>query len=67
MNQLLEFLKNSKKSFAQLHPARQVFLGYLSYTIIGALLLSLPISQSGSPVGVIDNLFTATSHAPPYF
>lgn len=45
---------------SSLHPARLVFLGYLSYIVVGWLLLCLPISQK-VPVGALDNLFIATS------
>lgn len=43
-----------------LHPAKVVMLGYLSYIMVGWLLLSLPLMQR-QPVSSLDNLFTATS------
>lgn len=44
----------------QLHPLKFLLLGYLSYIMIGWLLLSLPWAQS-KDTSAIDNLFTATS------
>ncbi|RQV93014.1 MAG: potassium transporter KtrB [Calditrichaeota bacterium] len=49
-----------KKLIKQMHPAKLVFLGYLSYIIIGWILLSLPFAQAKDTL-VLDNLFTATS------
>lgn len=46
---------------SRLHPSSVVTLGYLSYIVIGALLLCLPLAQRGDGAGVLDNLFTATS------
>jgi trk system potassium uptake protein TrkH len=43
-----------------LHPAKMVVMGYLSYIIIGWLLLCLPFMQRET-VSALDNLFTATS------
>lgn len=45
----------------RLPPLRIVLLGYLSYVLLGWLLLSLPVSWQSSRVHPIDNLFTATS------
>jgi len=42
------------------HPHRQLTLGYLSYIVFGTLLLCLPF-MTFSNVGVLDNVFTATS------
>src|SRR5690242_9301828 len=41
-----------------LHPAKSLVLGYLFYSIVGCILLSLPISHVKS-VAFIDNLFTS--------
>lgn len=41
-----------------LHPAKILVIGYLFYSIIGCLLLSLPISHE-KPIAFIDNFFTA--------
>ena len=43
-----------------LHPAKLAGLGYLSYIILGWVVLSLPIAHR-TPVGALDNLFIATS------
>ncbi len=44
-----------------LPPAKVMVAGYLSYILIGWLLLCLPISWKGASISAIDNLFTATS------
>jgi len=44
----------------RLHPAKILVLGYLFYSIIGCLLLSLPICQSKS-IHFLDTYFTAIS------
>ena len=41
-------------------PAKLLLVGYLSYVVIGWILLSLPFSQA-QPVSALDNLFTAVS------
>ena len=41
-------------------PAKLLLLGYLSYVVVGWILLSLPFSQA-KPVLALDNLFTAVS------
>ena len=46
--------------FTSRHPYRQLSLGYFSYIIFGTLLLSLPF-MTNSDVGLLDNIFTATS------
>lgn len=45
----------------QLHPAKLVLLGYLSYIALGWLVLCIPFVQRGEGVSPLDNLFTATS------
>lgn len=42
-------------------PANAVFFGYLSYVIIGWLLLSLPAARIVAHIAPIDNLFIAAS------
>ncbi|HNT26910.1 MAG TPA: potassium transporter TrkG [bacterium] len=42
-------------------PARAVFLGYLSYVLVGWALLSLPIARTVDHIAPIDNLFIAAS------
>lgn len=44
-----------------LHPVRIVALGYLSYIILGWVLLSLPFSHAAGAVSPLDALFTSTS------
>jgi len=45
-----------------LHPAKVLILGFLAITIIGSLILSLPISwENGAQVKLTDAVFTATS------
>lgn len=46
---------------ANLPPARILFLGYLSYILIGWILLCTPFAQRSSGVGALDCLFIATS------
>ena len=46
---------------AGMHPVQCVFLGYLSYILLGWLLLCIPFLQEGEGVKVVDNLFIATS------
>jgi trk system potassium uptake protein TrkH len=43
-----------------LRPAQQLVAGFASYVLIGTVLLCLPVARR-QPVGVVDNLFTATS------
>ena len=44
-----------------LHPLRLVILGYISYIVLGWILLSLPFAQHGPGATALDNLFTTTS------
>jgi len=44
-----------------MHPVRLVSLGYLSYVVLGWLLLALPITHLAGRVTSLDALFTATS------
>jgi trk system potassium uptake protein TrkH len=44
-----------------LHPVRLAALGYLSYIIVGWLLLALPFCHTTSAVSSLDALFTSTS------
>ncbi len=50
---IMNLLKNTS-------PVKMVFIGYLSYMIIGWILLSLPIMQNAA-VSTLDNLFISTS------
>jgi trk system potassium uptake protein TrkH len=49
----------SKRVFGS--PARLSVLAFLLLILSGALLLCLPVSSAGRPIGFIDALFTATS------
>lgn len=53
-------LERSKHYLANVNPSKILLFGYLSYVIIGWILLSLPFSQS-VPISSLDNLFIATS------
>jgi len=46
---------------ASLSPVKLVVLGYLSYMLVGFLLLCLPISQGQKHIRCLDNLFTSVS------
>ena len=46
----------------RLNPALQIVLGYMSVILIGAFLVSLPISNtSGQWLGFVDSFFMSTS------
>lgn len=45
----------------KLHPAALVLISFFAVILIGAVLLSLPVSLNGNPLPAIDALFTATS------
>jgi len=51
---LANFLKS-------LSPVRLVILGYLSYILLGWLILCLPVARRGSDMNSLDNLFIAVS------
>lgn len=38
-----------------------MLIGYLSYVLIGWIVLSWPVAHRGEPIGALDNLFIATS------
>lgn len=44
-----------------LHPAKLALFGYLTYILLGWLLLCIPFVQNGHSISALDNLFTATS------
>lgn len=44
-----------------LHPVRLVAFGYLSYIIVGWILLAMPFCHTQAPVSGLDALFTSTS------
>jgi trk system potassium uptake protein TrkH len=43
------------------NPGRKAAIYFLSAILVGAVLLLLPISSSGSPIRIVDALFTSTS------
>ncbi len=52
----------SKKRSKKLSPVQILSIGFATLILIGALLLSLPISSAnGEATPFIDSLFTATS------
>ncbi|HOX26891.1 MAG TPA: potassium transporter TrkG [Candidatus Krumholzibacteria bacterium] len=56
-----ESLRGLARFVREMHPVRLVALGYLSYAVIGWLLLALPIAHVAGRVSSLDALFTATS------
>ncbi len=52
--------QKTKKIFANINPAKIMLFGYLSYVLIGWVLLCLPFAQAQA-VSALDNLFIATS------
>lgn len=42
-------------------PARLIAMSFAMVILVGSVLLSLPIANTGTPAGYIDNLFTAVS------
>jgi trk system potassium uptake protein len=57
---LLRARKSYRKFQLSLSPQQNLLYGFLSYTLIGSLLLCMPYFQK-QPVSFLDNLFTATS------
>jgi len=53
--------QRSFRFFHTIHPAKLTLLGYLSYILLGWLLLCLPFVQRQTDVKTLDNLFIATS------
>lgn len=61
MKKIFSFKKPFYVFVESVHPAKIVCLGYLSYIIIGWLLLSLPIMHKTPGLKALDNLFVSTS------
>jgi trk system potassium uptake protein TrkH len=57
----LKVIKGIGCFLTTLEPVRLVTLGYLSYIMVGWLLLCLPVAQRASGVRCLDNLFIAVS------
>jgi len=55
------FLRRLSVSLNRLPAAKLALLGYLSYSLVGWLLLCVPFVQRGAGVRAIDNLFTCVS------
>ncbi|MBN2092722.1 hypothetical protein JW964_24080 [candidate division KSB1 bacterium] len=56
----MQFFNDIKNFIKSLDTIKTVMFGYLSYIMLGWLILSLPFSQSIN-LSAIDNLFTVTS------
>lgn len=61
MRPIKDVLRHSTQFFQGVHPARFVFLGYLSYVLVGWGLLCLPFAQKTPGVPALDNLFISAS------
>lgn len=59
-NVFLKLISRYRKFQHNLSPQQNLLFGFLSYTLIGCLLLSIPLVQKQS-TSLIDNLFIATS------
>ena len=57
----MKALKKVISSIGQSNSNRMIVSGYLSYVLIGSLVLSIPFFAKASPLPFLDNLFTATS------
>ena len=57
----MESLQGLNRFINGLHPVRLVALGYLSYVILGWLVLSMPFFHVADAVSALDALFTSTS------
>lgn len=56
----LRVLVRLRRALLRIEPAKLLLFGYLSYMLLGWVLLSLPIALE-QPVGAIDTLFIASS------
>lgn len=59
--QTIEIVAGFLAFLKSLHPAKLALLGYLSYLVLGWLLLCVPFLQRGQGVKPLDNLFIASS------
>lgn len=60
ISSILTIMSNIKKTLIKKNPVKIIIYGYLSYIIIGSILLTLPISLK-SNIDFIDNIFISTS------
>jgi len=56
-----EIVRGFSRFLRELHPVRLVTLGYLSYVLVGWILLALPFAHATERISALDALFTATS------
>jgi trk system potassium uptake protein TrkH len=56
-----EIVRGFSRFLRELHPVRLVTLGYLSYVLVGWILLVLPFAHATERISALDALFTATS------
>lgn len=56
----VEILKK-KREHHTMRPTRQIALSFLAVILIGAVILSLPVCNNGTPTTYLNNLFIATS------
>ena len=61
LRRFISSCKGACRTFSSLHPARIALFGYLSYIVMGWIVLSLPFSMQGVRTGALDNLFTTVS------
>ncbi|MEN6307030.1 MAG: potassium transporter TrkG [Anaerohalosphaeraceae bacterium] len=62
MKKIKESIEGILAFLGNMHPVRNVVLGYLMYVITGWILLSLPFfHRLGCTAGALDHLFTSTS------
>ncbi|MCG3178816.1 MAG: Potassium/sodium uptake protein NtpJ [Phycisphaerae bacterium] len=61
MKFVIKAWSRAKEFLRDVHPAKLAFLGYLSYIVIGWVILCVPWLQKGPGVGALDNLFISTS------
>ncbi len=62
MKKIKESIESIFTYLGNMHPVRNVALGYLIYIVIGWMLLSLPfVHRTGTASGALDHLFTSTS------
>lgn len=57
----MNFIKKISLFVSNNNPNRIIVLGYLSYIVVGSLLLSLPVFNKVLSISFLDNFFIATS------
>ncbi|HUS48424.1 MAG TPA: potassium transporter TrkG [Phycisphaerae bacterium] len=61
MKRLKALISRLREMMGGIHPAKLVFLGYLSYVVVGWVVLCIPFLQRAGGVKALDALFIATS------